>query len=260
LQRNLLAPAGLAFLACGTRISTGRSVGPALQGRTKRVTRPAGSAAAQEADDRRVGTGLPARSRRIPGWGSAALSRFADAGRCVGQALRYADSVPPCAGVRLSNQRACDEPGCRRTGLRSPAVRPVARAESPPQPQTLLFLRQLRRHATVPAVITCQAADRAGVRASRIRGLVRQMWRPVLVPDWAPAVLPPQTLNARALMLCISFFCEGTSCGPFLLTGLLCISLPLWPATIYISTNPGAAILGAYQARVGTSKIWSRLS
>ena len=75
--------------------------------RREREARPASAAAAREADDRRVGTGLPARSRWIPGRGSAARSRFADAGRCVGQARRYAVSVPPCAGERLRKQRAC---------------------------------------------------------------------------------------------------------------------------------------------------------
>jgi len=63
-------------------------------------------AIAPEVGDRRVGTCLPARHRRVPGWDPAAPGRFADAGSCYGRALRCAGSAPVVSAHRAAG-RAC---------------------------------------------------------------------------------------------------------------------------------------------------------
>jgi len=52
------------------------------------------AAAEPEVGVRRVGTGLPARCRRVPGWDPAAPRRFADAGSGYGCLLRLAGLAP----------------------------------------------------------------------------------------------------------------------------------------------------------------------
>jgi len=67
---------------------------------------------APDTGDRRVGTCLPVRSRRVPGWDPAAPGRFADVGRGVGRALRCPSNVP----VVLAHSAAARAHAPGRTG------------------------------------------------------------------------------------------------------------------------------------------------
>jgi len=63
-------------------------------------------AVAPEVGLRRVGTGLPARCRRFPGWAPAASCRFADAGSCFSRSLLCA-SLMPGVPAHCAAGRAC---------------------------------------------------------------------------------------------------------------------------------------------------------
>jgi len=148
-----------------------------------------------EVDDRRVGTCLPARRRRVPGWDPAAPGRFADAGsssceRCGTRALRrtarstgrscasceHCSAMPPCRmGSPIAHTRAGRVSSTSRAllllcGLRchaivpevSPAALPSARAKGGQQPQQAShLLRAMQRRASVPDVFAHGAASSA---------------------------------------------------------------------------------------------------